>query len=143
MLVSQILKSKGDLVFTVSPAETVQSAATLLHARKVGAMVVLDPDDNVIGIVSERDLVRVLAQEGVPGLSRPISACMTEDVLFAEPHEAVDDLLARMTDRRVRHLPVCRDSRLIGIVSIGDLVKAKIAEAEAEAEGLKQYIAQG
>ena len=143
MLVSQILKSKGDLVFTVSPAETVQSAATLLHTRKVGAMVVLDADDNVIGIVSERDLVRVLAQEGAAGLARPVSDCMTEDVLFAEPHEPVDHLLVRMTDRRVRHLPVCRDSRLVGIVSIGDLVKAKIAEAEAEAEGLKQYIAQG
>lgn len=143
MLVSQILKTKGDLVFTVSPAETVQSAAALLHARKVGAMVVLDGEDNVVGIVSERDLVRVLAQEGAAGLSRPVSTCMTEDVHFAEPHEAVDDLLARMTDRRIRHLPVCRDSRLVGIVSIGDLVKVKIAEAEAEAEGLKQYIAQG
>lgn len=143
MLVSQILKTKGDLVFTVSPAETVQSAAALLHARKVGAMVVLDGEDNVVGIVSERDLVRVVAQEGAAGLSRPVSTCMTEDVHFAEPHEAVDDLLARMTDRRIRHLPVCRDSRLVGIVSIGDLVKVKIAEAEAEAEGLKQYIAQG
>jgi CBS domain-containing protein len=68
---------------------------------------------------------------------------MTQEVLFAYPHETVDHLLARMTDRRVRHLPVCRDSRLVGIVSIGDLVKAKIAETEAEAEGLKQYIAHG
>lgn len=143
MLVSQILKAKGDLVFTVSPAETVQAAAALLHARKVGAMVVLDAEDNVAGIVSERDLVRVMAQEGAAGLSRPVSVCMTANVVFAEPHEAVDDLLARMTDRRVRHLPVCRDGRLTGIISIGDLVKAKIAEAEAEAEELKQYIAQG
>lgn len=143
MLVSQILKTKGDLVFTVSPVETVQAAAGLLHARKVGAMVVLDAQDNVVGIVSERDLVRVIAQEGVAGLARPVSACMTQDVLFAEPHESVDDLLARMTDRRVRHLPVVREGRLVGIVSIGDLVKIRIAETEAEAEGLKQYIAQG
>ena len=143
MLVSQILKSKGDLVFTVTPLETVQSAAALLHSRKVGAMVVLDARDNVVGIVSERDLVRVIAQEGAAGLTKPVSACMTQEVVFADPHETVDNLLARMTDRRVRHLPVCRDSRLIGIVSIGDLVKAKIAETEAEAEGLKSYIAGG
>jgi CBS domain-containing protein len=143
MLVSQILKTKGDLVFTVAPVESVQSAAALLHSRKVGALVVLDGRDNVVGIVSERDFVRVIAQEGPAGLSRPISACMTQDVLFADPQETVDHLLARMTDRRVRHLPVCRDGRLIGIVSIGDLVKAKIAETEAEAEGLKHYIAGG
>jgi CBS domain-containing protein len=143
MLVSQILKAKGDLVFTVTPAETVQSAAALLHSRKVGAMVVLDAQDNVVGIVSERDLVRVMAQEGGAGLAQPVSACMTQEVVFADPHETVDHLLARMTDRRVRHLPVCREHRLVGIVSIGDLVKAKIAETEAEAEGLKSYIAGG
>ncbi len=143
MLVSQILKAKGDLVFTISPNETVQAAAALLHGRRVGALVVLDAEDSVVGIVSERDLVRVIAQEGQQGLARPVSACMTQDVLFAEPQETVEDLLSRMTDRRVRHLPVVRSGRLVGLVSIGDLVKAKIAEAEAEAEGLKSYIAGG
>jgi len=143
MLVSQILKAKGDLVFTVSPVETVHSAAALLHSRRVGALVVLDAEDRVVGIVSERDLVRVLARYGAPGLSRPVSACMTAEVLFAAPEETVDGLLARMTDRRVRHLPVVRGGRLVGLVSIGDLVKAKIAETEAEADGLKQYIAGG
>ncbi|HTI67331.1 MAG TPA: CBS domain-containing protein [Caulobacteraceae bacterium] len=143
MLVSQILKTKGDMVFTVTPVETVQAAAALLHSRRVGAMVVLDDQDNVVGIVSERDLVRVIAQEGGAGLTRPVSCCMTQDVLFADPHESIDSLLARMTDRRVRHLPVVRGGRLAGIVSIGDLVKAKIAETEAEAEGLKSYIAGG
>jgi CBS domain-containing protein len=141
MLVSQILKAKGDLVFTLSPGETLQSAAALLHSRRVGALVVLDPEDQVVGIFSERDLVRAMAKEGAAALQRPVSAWMTAEVLFADPKEAVDQLLARMTDRRVRHLPVCRDGRLVGIVSIGDLVKAKIAEAEAEAEGLKHYIA--
>jgi CBS domain-containing protein len=143
MLVSQILKAKGDLVFTVSPNETVQAAAGLLHARRVGSLVVLDAEDSVVGIVSERDLVRVIAQDGAAGLSRPVSACMTPDVLFAQPEETVNDCLARMTDRRVRHLPVVRAGRLVGLVSIGDLVKAKIAEAEAEADGLKAYIAGG
>ena len=143
MLVSQILKAKGDLVFTVSPNETVLAAASLLHSRKVGALVVLDTADAVVGIVSERDLVRVIAQDAAGGLARPVSACMTQDVLFAQMDETVNDLLARMTDRRVRHLPVVQGGRLVGLVSIGDLVKAKIAETEAEAEGLKSYIAGG
>jgi len=140
MLVSQIIKDKGDVVFTAAPSETVAAAAALLHARKVGAMVVLDADQDVVGIDSERDIVRVVAEQGPEGLKRTVADCMSRDVVFAEPQETVDDLLARMTDRRIRHLPVCRDGRLVGIVSIGDLVKSKIAETVAEAEGLKAYI---
>ena len=143
MLVSQILKTKGDLVFTASPSDTVAAVAALLHARKVGAMVVVDGDHDVVGIVSERDIVRIVAEEGGEGLKHPISACMTRDVIFAEPTESVDSLLERMTDRRIRHLPVCMNDRLMGIVSIGDLVKTKIAEAVAEADGLKAYISAG
>ncbi len=143
MLVSQILRTKGDLVFTIGPNETVAAAAALLHTRRVGAMVILDETDSVVGILSERDIVRVVAEQGGAGLSTPVSACMTRDVLFASPTETVQALLTRMTDRRVRHLPVCKDDRLIGIVSIGDLVKVKIAETEAEAETLKAYISAG
>jgi CBS domain-containing protein len=142
MLVSQILKTKGDLVFTVGPAETISAACALLHSRRVGAMVVLDAD-RVVGIVSERDLVRAMAKEGAAALDKPVAAFMTHDVIFAEPGETVDSLLGRMTDRRVRHLPVCVDERLVGIISIGDLVKWKISEVEAEADGLKAYIATG
>ncbi len=141
MLVSQILKDKGDMVFTASPSDSVTAVAALLQARRVGAMVVLNEDRDVAGIVSERDIVRVVAELGAAGLDRPISECMTRQVVFAEPQETVDSLLSRMTDRRIRHLPVCRDGRLIGIVSIGDLVKSKIAETVAEAENLKAYIA--
>ena len=143
MLVSQILKDKGDLVFTASPNETVGAAAALLHTRRVGAMVVLEEDETIAGILSERDIVRVIAKEGASALTKPISACMTRDVVFAQPEETVDALLARMTDRRIRHLPVCKNKRLVGIISIGDLVKYKISEAQAEAEGLKAYIAAG
>jgi CBS domain-containing protein len=103
-------------------------------------MVVLDQDHDVAGIVSERDIVRIVAERGADGLTEPITACMTKDVVFADPAESVDQLLERMTDRRIRHLPVCREGRLIGIVSIGDLVKVKIAETVAEAENLKAYI---
>jgi CBS domain-containing protein len=143
LLVSQILKDKGDLVFTASPNETVGAAAALLHTRRVGAMVVLEEDETIAGILSERDIVRVIAKEGAAALSKPISACMTRDVVFAQPEETVDALLERMTDRRIRHLPVCKGKRLAGIISIGDLVKYKIREAQAEAEGLKAYIAAG
>ena len=140
MLVSQILKDKGDLVFTASPSDTVAAVAALLHARRVGAMVVLDEQREVAGIVSERDVVRIVAELGADGLTQPISACMTHDVVFAEPQETVDSLMGRMTDRRIRHLPVMKGGRLVGIVSIGDLVKSKIAETVAEAETLKAYI---
>jgi len=140
MLVSQILKDKGDMVFTASPSDSVAAVAALLQARRVGAMVVLDDAGQVAGIVSERDIVRVVAERGGEGLSQPVSACMTRDVIYAEPQESVDALLERMTDRRIRHLPVCRNERLVGIISIGDLVKSKIAETVAEAETLKAYI---
>jgi CBS domain-containing protein len=143
MLLSQILKDKGDMVFTASPHETVGAAAALLHSRRVGAMVVVDADDMVVGILSERDIVRVVAEMGAAGLNQPISKYMTRDVLFAAPAEPVHVLLERMTDRRVRHLPVLNQGRLVGIVSIGDLVKSKIAETEAEAENLKAYISAG
>ena len=140
MLVSQILKDKGDMVFTAAPGDSVAALAALLLSRRVGAMVVLDEHHDVAGIVSERDIVRIVAEQGAEGLAHPISTCMTRDVVFAEPQETVDELLTRMTDRRIRHLPVCEGSRLIGIVSIGDLVKSKIAETVAEAENLKAYI---
>lgn len=140
MLVSQILRTKGDAVFTITPIETVGAVANLLHEKGVGALVVLEADQ-VAGIVSERDIVRALASHGAAVLTRPVSEFMTANVLFAEPGETIDSLLARMTDRRIRHLPVCKAQRLIGIVSIGDLVKWKISEVEAEADGLKAYIA--
>ena len=140
MLVSQILKEKGDLVFAASPADSVAAVAVLLQARKVGAMVVLGDKGDVAGIVSERDIVRIVAEQGAEGLSQPISACMTRDVVFAHPNQTVDQLMTLMTDRRIRHLPVIGDGRLVGIVSIGDLVKRKIDESVAEAETLKAYI---
>ena len=140
MLVAQILKAKGDAVFTASPLESVAAVAALLHSRRVGALVVVDAE-RVVGIVSERDIVRALAEIGAKALSDQVERHMTKDVVFAKPAETVDSLLERMTDRRVRHLPVCEDDeRLIGIVSIGDLVKHKISEVEAEANTLKAYI---
>ena len=140
MLVAGVLKNKGDMVFTASPTDTVAAVTALLHQRRVGAMVVVEGDRAVAGNVSERDIVRLVAEHGADALGMPISDCMTRDVIFAQPDETVDSLLERMTDRRIRHLPVCVDKHLVGIVSIGDLVKIKIAETVAEAEGLRAYI---
>ena len=143
MNVSQILKVKGDLVFTISPHETVESASALLFSRRVGAMVVISENEEVVGILSERDVVRAVAKGGAEALTHPVSDYMSSQVVFAELSETIEILLERMTDRRMRHFPVCRDKRLVGIISIGDLVKAKIAEAERETEHLKAYIATG
>jgi CBS domain-containing protein len=143
VLVSQILKTKGDMVFTASPSETLSDVARQLNERRVGAVVVVDDGQTVVGIISERDIVTAVADGGGEALAQTIDCCMTREVIFATPGEAVDSLLARMTDRRIRHLPVVKDGRLAGIVSIGDLVKWKITEIEAEAGSLKQYIAAG
>jgi CBS domain-containing protein len=143
MLVAQIIRDKGDLVFTISPHETVAAAAALLHERRVGALVVIEGEDKVVGIISERDLVRMMSKAGAEGLGQPVSIWMTSEVIFAAPTETVNSLLERMTDRRVRHLPVLKEGRLCGLISIGDLVKFKIAESEAEAENLKAYISAG
>ena len=141
MHVSQILREKGNTVFTTTPDETVSRAAVLLHDNNVGALVVVDRKGAVVGIFSERDVIRSIALHGPMGLTGPVADCMTRDVIFAEPQETVNTLMGRMTDRRVRHLPVLTDGKLSGLVSIGDLVKHKIAETEAEAETLKAYIA--
>ena len=140
MLVSQILRTKGDSVFTIKPGDLIGVVADLLLSKRVGALVVLE-GDKVAGIVSERDVVRAVATQGASALKRPVSEFMTSNVLTAAPGEMIDALLSRMTDRRIRHLPVCQGGRLVGIVSIGDLVKWKISEVEAEADGLKAYIA--
>ena len=141
MLVSDILKAKGDAVFTVTPEATLQQAAALLGERRVGAVVVRRDGGPVEGILSERDVARVVGASGAVALVRPVAEVMTREVVFAEPGHRVDDLLAVMTDRRIRHLPVCVAGRLVGVVSIGDLVKVKIARAEAETADLKAYIA--
>ena len=143
MLITEILKAKGDSVFTISPGETLARAAARLNEHRVGALVVHDEADGIAGIVSERDVGRAVAKAGASALDQPVSGFMTRDVIYAGPTEPVDSLLSRMTDRRVRHLPVSDGGRLVGIVSIGDLVKAKIAETVEEAQSLKAYIAAG
>jgi CBS domain-containing protein len=140
VLVAQILKTKGAHVYTCTPEALLGTAAAMLTQRGVGAMVVLD-GERVVGIVSERDVVRAVATDGGEALERPVRQYMTSDVVYAKLSESVDELMERMTDRRFRHLPVCEEGKLVGIVSIGDLVKTKIAETVHEAEELIAYIA--
>jgi CBS domain-containing protein len=141
MQAAHLIKEKGDLVFTVGLNETLGAAAALLHVRRIGAMVIVDDRQGVVGILSERDIVREVAERGASALERPVESVMSREVITASPNDHVDELMARMTDRRIRHLPVVSEGRLVGIVSIGDLVKAKIAETEAEARELRAYIA--
>ena len=142
MLVAEILKSKGGDVFSVAPDITLSDACAELDTRRVGALIVCD-GERVVGVISERDVVKAVAADGAAGLARPVSAYMTRDVIFAEPGETVAILMGRMTDRRIRHLPVLKDNRLSGVISIGDVVKCQIAEATQEAESLRTYIGAG
>ena len=142
MLVAEILKDKGGAVFTIAPDTTVAQACDQLDSRRVGALIVCD-GDRVAGVFSERDVVKAVAADGGDALARPVSSYMTAEVIFAKPSETVAILMGRMTDRRIRHLPVLTQGKLSGVISIGDVVKCQIAEAEHEAESLRTYIAAG
>ena len=142
MLVAEILKDKGDAVYSIPPGLRLGEACGELHRLKVGALIVCE-GDRAVGVLSERDVVRGIAREGAGALDRPVSDFMTADIVFAAPAETVGILMERMTDRRIRHLPVLRDGRLAGVISIGDVVKCQIAEATQEAESLRTYIAAG
>jgi CBS domain-containing protein len=140
MLVAEIIRNKGEAVYSVAPDLTLAEACQELERRRVGALIVCD-GDRVVGILSERDVVRAVAGSGQAALDDRVSAHMTSKVVFAEPAESVAVLMERMTDRRIRHLPVMRESRLAGVVSIGDVVKCHIEETMREAESLRTYIA--
>ena len=140
MLVAEILKGKGDAVFAIGPDLPLGEACGELDRLRVGALMVCH-EDRVVGVLSERDVVKAVARDGQPALARPVSDYMTAEVIFAAPGESVAILMSRMTDRRIRHLPVLRDGRLAGVISIGDVVKCQIAEATQEAKSLRTYIA--
>lgn len=141
MLIAHVIRDKGALVHTLHAAATLEEAARELDAKRVGALVVIDAEGAIAGVFSERDLVREIARRGAVALSDTVGAAMSREVVTAQGDETVDECLARMTDRRVRHLPVVEEVRLVGIVSIGDLVKHRIAAAEADAAAMQAYIA--
>jgi CBS domain-containing protein len=143
MRLSEVLRSKGDKVVTVSPDTDVTSLLAVLAEHRIGAAVVSHDGRAVDGIVSERDVVRAVSDRGPSVLSEPVSAICTNEVHTSPPDAQVIDLLRLMTDRRIRHVPVVQDGTLRGIVSIGDLVKRRLEELEYESAALSQYITTG
>ncbi len=137
--ISEVLKSKGDSVVTVSPETTVRDLVAMLAEHNIGAVVVSTPEEPLVGIVSERDVVRGLVR-GTGVLDATISDIMTSQVRTAEPTATVEDLMRLMTDHRVRHIPVVSRGQLQGIVSIGDVVKSRIRELEFERDQLESYV---
>lgn len=140
MFLEQILREKGQLVYSVAESATLKEAAELLDSRKVGAMVVLNEAGGLIGVLSERDIVRSIAKMGAAALKSTVGEVMTRHVVTARPRDTLEGAMDRMTDRRIRHLPVVEGGRLHGVVSIGDLVKWRIAEADAEIDAIRSYI---
>ena len=143
MFVSDILAQKGGLVFTVTPGTSVAQLSQQLSARRIGSMLVLDGEGSVAGIVSERDLVRALASHGAKAMELEARQVMTRDVVTCDPDDSIDQVMQTMTSGRFRHLPVVRHGELLGLVSIGDVVKARLEEARHETEALKAYIVAG
>lgn len=143
MNVAAILNGKGAEVHVIGPEAPLMDAARRLDELNIGALVVVDAERVVLGVLSERDIARAVARRGAVALDAPVAEHMTIDVVTAAPADTVPALMARMTDRRIRHLPVMAGGRLAGLVSIGDLVKWRIEEAELEAQAMRAYIVAG
>jgi CBS domain-containing protein len=143
MRIQSILSNKGNEVITVSADTTVKDAVALLCEKRIGAVVVTGEDRMIDGIFSERDLIRTINQHGSKILDWPVGDLMTREVQTCTRFDAVVDVMGLMTRRRFRHIPVVDHGKLIGLVSIGDMVAARIKDAETEAEALKEYIATG
>ena len=141
MNVETILRTKGSGVATIRPNATVGAAVKELIDRNIGALVVSSDGDTVDGIISERDIVHGLAEHGAALLSLTVAEMMTRRVVTCALSDTVDQLMAEMTNRRIRHFPVVQDGRLRGIVSIGDVVKNRLDEVEYEARSLRSFIA--
>ena len=140
MTVARIINDKGRDVVTVSSGTTLAEVAATLAAKRIGAVVVMEKDA-IRGIVSERDIVRAVAKHGGEGLAMPVADWMTAKVVTCRPEDTINDVMQKMTEGRFRHLPVMKHGKLSGIISIGDVVKRRIEEAEREADQIREYIA--
>jgi len=139
MRITEVLQRKGESVVTISPEQTVRELLVLLSEHRIGALVVSRDGLHIDGIVSERDVVRRLTEDANV-LDVTVSAIMTAGVHTCGPQDSVEDLMAAMTELRIRHVPVLVDDRMVGIVSIGDLVKHRLTELQAERDQLTTYI---
>ena len=141
MYVKTILDEKGRNVVTGGPQLTVKQAAVYLHENHIGAIVIVDRTDRIAGIVTERDIVAAVARNGAECLDKPISSIMWGNVHRCDEDQSVDELMEMMSTLRARHIPVEKEGRLVGIISIGDVVKSHIRAIQHEADAIKAYIA--
>jgi CBS domain-containing protein len=141
MIVNRILSLKGREVATIEPGRSLSEAARFLAERRIGALLIVDGDRPVTGIISERDIVRAVAMHGAKALDEPVSRFMTEKVVTCTGETSINDVMELMTQQKFRHIPVVESGRLSGIISIGDVVKLRLEEVEAETQAIKEYIA--
>ncbi|WP_428697564.1 CBS domain-containing protein [Stappia sp.] len=141
MTVASILNQKGRDVTTERAETSMREICAILGAQRIGAIVITDAKGSINGIISERDVVRAISEDGTDALDKPVSAYMTARVVTCDPMETVNTVMARMTGGRFRHVPVVKDGKLDGLISIGDVVKHRIAQIEQEAEDMRNYIA--
>ncbi len=140
MTISIILASKGREVVTIAPSVSLASAVGLLVEKRIGAVLILGADRRVVGILSERDVVRALAERGAGALEEPVSQTMTREVSTCNENESVFNIMERMTEGRSRHVPVVDQGQLVGIVSIGDVVKHRLHQMERDSATMHDYI---
>jgi CBS domain-containing protein len=140
MLVSDILKTKGDLVHAISRDHSITDAARLLSERKIGSVVVME-SGRLVGILSERDIVRAIAARGSSCLSEQVAEVMTAKVVTCTRHQSISEVMEMMTEGRFRHVPVLEDGDVIGVISIGDVVKHRLDESQEEIRHLSAYVA--
>jgi CBS domain-containing protein len=143
MQVRHLLRDKGREVVTIASDATISEAARLLARRRIGAVVVRHRDGSLAGILSERDIVRAVADDSIAALGQTVGAHMTRSLSTCAEADSVEDIMEQMTRGRFRHVPVLEEDRIVGIVSIGDVVKSRIEETLREAESLREYIAAG
>ncbi len=140
MTVKAILSVKGGDVISIEPTATLETAVKMLAKHGIGALLVLGPDRRVVGILSERDIVRALGEQGADVLTQPLAQVMTRKVVTCGPTETVGTIMERMTTGKFRHVPVVEQDQMVGIISIGDVVKHRLHEMEQESAALRDYI---
>lgn len=143
MNVAGILKVKGGDVITASPTDSIATVSNVLGEKRIGAVLVVDGAGKLCGVLSERDIVRGLSEAGDGCLKLLAKDLMTSDLVTTSPSETIDNVMALMTEKRIRHLPVLNEGELAGFISIGDVVKSRMDEVEREAAALRDYIATG
>ena len=140
MNVKAILAAKGGDIFSIDPTATLQAAAQLLSKHRIGSAIISGAGGRLAGILSERDIVRAVSEHGAEALVMPVGQVMTRNVITCAEDDSVAEIMERMTAGKFRHMPVLRDGQLIGLVSIGDVVKQRVEEVEHDAEALRGYI---